>query len=66
MAAVAKNVFTAYKSFIDTGLGGLGGDDWSEFAYLHNQLNYSLEATDAVVNGGDFGGYGGNSLGEFV
>ncbi|KAL8870567.1 MAG: hypothetical protein Q9174_003421 [Haloplaca sp. 1 TL-2023] len=66
MAAVAKNVFTAYKSFLDTGLGGLGGDDWSEFAYLHNQLNYSLEATDQVVNGGDFGGYGGNSLWEFL
>ncbi|KAI4268495.1 MAG: hypothetical protein L6R38_007826 [Xanthoria sp. 2 TBL-2021] len=66
MAAVAKNVFSAYKTFINSGLGGLGGDDWSEFAYLHNQLGYSLDATDRVVNSGDFGGYGGNSLWEFV
>lgn len=66
MAAVAKNIFSAYKTFINSGLGGLGGDDWSEFAYLHNQLNYSLNATDRVVNSGAFGGYGGYSLWEFV
>ena len=66
MAAIAQNTFTAYKSFINSGLGGLGGDDWSEFAYLHNQLGYSLNVTDQVVNGGEFAGYGGNSLWEFV
>ncbi|KAI4227924.1 MAG: hypothetical protein LQ349_006636 [Xanthoria aureola] len=66
MAAVAKNIFSAYKTFINSGLGGLGGDDWSEFAYLHNHLNYSLNATDQVVNSGAFGGYGGYSLWEFV
>ncbi|KAL8887796.1 MAG: hypothetical protein Q9215_004681 [Flavoplaca cf. flavocitrina] len=66
MAAIAKNTFTAYKSFINSGLDGLGGDDWSEFAYLHNQLGYSLNATDQVVNGGEFAGYGGNSFWEFV
>ena len=66
MAAVAKNTFTAYKSFINSGLDGLGGDDWSKFAYLHNQLGYSLNATDQVVNGGEFAGYGGNSFWEFV
>ncbi|KAL8734985.1 MAG: hypothetical protein Q9166_001110 [cf. Caloplaca sp. 2 TL-2023] len=52
MGAVAKNVFTAYKSFIDTGLEGLGGDDWSEYAYIHNHLMYSLNATDLAVNAG--------------
>ncbi|KAL8820705.1 MAG: hypothetical protein Q9223_001128 [Gallowayella weberi] len=62
MGAVAKNVFKAHKAFLDTGLGGLGGDDWSEFAYFHNHLKYSLNATDQAINGGDFGGYGGNSF----
>lgn len=61
-AATAKNMFTAYKNFVSTGLGGLGGDDWSEFAYIHNHLNYSLDATDQAVNSGEFGGAGGNSL----
>ncbi|KAL8760740.1 MAG: hypothetical protein Q9184_003098, partial [Pyrenodesmia sp. 2 TL-2023] len=28
-AVAAKNVFTAYKSFVENGLDGLGGDDWS-------------------------------------
>ncbi|KAL9584589.1 MAG: hypothetical protein Q9212_002023 [Teloschistes hypoglaucus] len=62
MAAAAKNTFTAYKTFIEAGLGGLGGDDWSEFAYLHNQLKYSLNLTDQAINGGELGGLGGNSL----
>ncbi|KAL8799892.1 MAG: hypothetical protein Q9182_005549 [Xanthomendoza sp. 2 TL-2023] len=66
MAAAAKNVFTAYKAFLNTGLGGLGGDDWSEFGYFHNHLKYSLNATDQALNGGDFGGYGGNSFWEFM
>ncbi|KAL8972883.1 MAG: hypothetical protein Q9197_002579 [Variospora fuerteventurae] len=62
MAATAKNVFTAYKTFINDGLGGLGGDDWSEFAYFHNYLNYDLNATDQAINSGGLGGRGGNSL----
>ncbi|KAL8641999.1 MAG: hypothetical protein Q9228_001266 [Teloschistes exilis] len=62
MAAAAKNTFMAYKTFVEAGLGGLGGDDWSEFAYLHNQLKYSLNLTDQAVNGGEEGGLGGNSL----
>ncbi|KAL8790941.1 MAG: hypothetical protein Q9213_000366 [Squamulea squamosa] len=66
MAAAAKNVFTAYKAFINTGLGGLGGDDWSEFAYVHNHLKYSLNATDQAVNAGEFGGFGGNSLWDVI
>ncbi|KAL8677446.1 MAG: hypothetical protein Q9186_006132 [Xanthomendoza sp. 1 TL-2023] len=66
MAAAAKNVFKAHKSFLDTGLGGLGGDDWSEFAYFHNHLKYSLNATDQAVNGGAYVGYGGNSLWDTI
>ena len=49
MAAAANNVFTAHKNWLDTGLGGLGGDDWSEFAYLHNYLKYSLNVTDQAL-----------------
>ncbi|KAL8930405.1 MAG: hypothetical protein Q9208_000588 [Pyrenodesmia sp. 3 TL-2023] len=63
-AAVAKNVFTAFKAFVENGLNGLGGDDWSEFAYLHNYLGYSLNATDQAVNTG--GARGGNSLWELM
>ncbi|KAI4117582.1 MAG: hypothetical protein LQ345_002213 [Seirophora villosa] len=58
MAAAAKNVFAAHKIFIDTGLGGLGGDDWSEFAYFHNYLKYDLNATDQAINAGAYGGRG--------
>jgi hypothetical protein len=42
---MAKNVYLAHKTFLDTGLGGLGGDDWSEFAYVHNYLKYALNDT---------------------
>jgi Flavin containing amine oxidoreductase len=52
---VARNMFKAHKSFLDTGLNGLGGDDWSEFAYLHNYLGYALNTT-LVVSGGAGGG----------
>ena len=51
MKAVANNVFTAHKAWLDSGLGGLGGDDWSEFAYIHNQLKYSLNVTDQAIGG---------------
>lgn len=51
MAAAAKNQFTAHKAFLDTGLNGLGGDDWSEFAYFHNVLKYSLNITDQFLKG---------------
>jgi hypothetical protein len=50
MAAAAKNQFTAHKAFLDTGLDGLGGDDWSEFAYFHSVLKYSLNITDQVIS----------------
>ena len=62
-AAAAKNIFASYKTWINSGLGGLGGDDWSEFAYFHNHLGYSLNATDQAINGGQLGGgYGGSSF----
>lgn len=56
MAAAATNSFTAHKSWLDTGLGGLGGDDWSEFAYFHNYLKYSLNVTDQVLAASGDGG----------
>lgn len=56
MAAAAKNQFTAHKAFLDTGLDGLGGDDWSEFAYFHNVLKYSLNVTDQVISASGEGG----------
>ena len=49
LASVATNVFEAHKQWLDSGLGGLGGDQWSEFAYVHNYLHYSLNATDQVL-----------------
>lgn len=63
-AAAAKNVFAAHKAWLDTGLGGLGGDDWSEFAYFHNYLNYSLNATDQAF-AAKFGG-AGDSFWEYM
>ena len=59
MAAAAKNQFTAHKAWLDSGLGGLGGDDWSEFAYFHNYLKFSLNATDQALRGGPYGGIEG-------
>ena len=59
MAAAAKNQFTAHKAWLDSGLGGLGGDDWSEFAYFHNYLKFSLNATDQALRGGPYGGVEG-------
>jgi hypothetical protein len=56
MAAAATNVFTAHKAWLDTGLGGLGGDDWSEFAYFHNHLKYSLNVTDQALASSDSSG----------
>lgn len=48
---IARNMFRAHKSFLNTGLNGLGGDDWSEFAYLHNYLGYALNTTLVAVAG---------------
>ena len=51
MKAVANNVFTAHKAWLDNGLGGLGGDDWSESAYIHKQIGSSLNVTDQAIAG---------------
>ena len=59
VSAAMKNVFTAYRAWINSGLGGLGGDDWSEFAYFHNHLKYSLNDTDQA---GGLGAAGGNGF----
>jgi len=45
ISELAKNIYRAHKTWLDTGLGGLGGDDWSEFAYVHNYLKYELNVT---------------------
>lgn len=57
VAQMAANVYQAHKTFLDIGLNGLGGDDWSEFAYLHNYLGYAVNDTLDVVAGS-----GGESL----
>lgn len=38
-------------STAESGLNGLGGDQWSEFAYMVNYLNANLNDTDVVSNG---------------
>lgn len=53
LKAAAKNIYAAHKAFIDSGLDGLGGDNWSEFAYLHNYLNFTLNITDQAGGSGD-------------
>ncbi|KAI2618174.1 flavin-containing amine oxidoreductase [Hypoxylon sp. NC1633] len=51
MIELARNTFQAHKDFLVNGLGGLGGDTWSEFAYMVNYLNATLNDTDVL--GGD-------------
>ncbi|KAI8957263.1 flavin-containing amine oxidoreductase-domain containing protein [Daldinia sp. FL1419] len=51
MVELAANTFKAHKDFLVNGLGGLGGDTWSEFAYMVNYLNATLNDTDVL--GGD-------------
>ncbi|OTB07012.1 hypothetical protein M426DRAFT_257408, partial [Hypoxylon sp. CI-4A] len=45
---LAKNTFKAHKDFLVNGLGGLGGDTWSEFAYMVNYLHATLNDTDVL------------------
>jgi hypothetical protein len=42
---MARNIYLAHKTFLDRGLNDLGGDDFSEFAYVHNVLGYQLNDT---------------------
>ncbi|KAI5288111.1 hypothetical protein KEM54_005463 [Ascosphaera aggregata] len=48
MAEMGKNVYRAHKEYLNT---YPGGDDWSEFAYLHNYLQYSLNVTEEALDG---------------
>ncbi|KAK0641713.1 flavin-containing amine oxidoreductase-domain containing protein [Cercophora newfieldiana] len=45
---MVKNMFKAHKDWITNGLGGLGGDNWSEFAFMANYLNGTLNSTDML------------------
>ncbi|ROT39642.1 L-amino-acid oxidase [Sodiomyces alkalinus F11] len=45
---LAHNIFAAHSEWIRTGLNGLGGDVWSEFAFMVNHLGGSLADTSAL------------------
>lgn len=49
MVEIATNMHKAHKDFLVNGLGGKGGEVWSEFAYMVNYLNATLNQTDVVV-----------------
>ncbi|KAJ5388544.1 hypothetical protein N7509_011085 [Penicillium cosmopolitanum] len=46
MKLIASNVYEAHKKFLDVGLNGRGGDQWSQVAYLHNLLGFDLNTTE--------------------
>ncbi|KAL2830443.1 L-amino-acid oxidase [Aspergillus pseudoustus] len=46
MQLIADNIYEAHKRFMDIGLDGRGGDDWSQTGYVHNVLGYDLNTTD--------------------
>lgn len=52
MIAVATNMHKAHSEFLANGLDGQGGDSWSEFGYMVNYLNATLNSTDVVGGGG--------------
>lgn len=43
-ASIATNIWKAHHDWITHGL-----DDFSEFSYLHNHLNFSLDVTDEIT-----------------
>lgn len=47
-ASVAKNMYRAHKQWLETGLDGLGGDHWSEFAFMINYLNGTLQSASLL------------------
>lgn len=51
---MAQNMFKAHRKFLDGGLGGLPGDQWSEFAFMMNYLKANLNDTD-IATGGSYG-----------
>lgn len=46
--AMATNMFKAHNQWLENGLNGLGGDQWSEFAFMVNYLKGSLNSTDML------------------
>ncbi|KUI57332.1 L-amino-acid oxidase [Cytospora mali] len=52
-AEIATNMFEAHKEFLENGVDGLPGDQWSEFAYMVNYLKASLNDTDIVSAGSE-------------
>ncbi|CAI7644990.1 unnamed protein product [Penicillium pancosmium] len=48
MKLIASNVYEAHKKFLDVGLNGRGGDQWSQVAYLHNLLGFDLNTTETA------------------
>ncbi|TDZ33090.1 L-amino-acid oxidase [Colletotrichum spinosum] len=45
---MAQNMYKAHGEWVRNGLGGLGGDVWSEYAFMVNYLRGSLNSTDAL------------------
>ncbi|KAK1753643.1 L-amino-acid oxidase [Echria macrotheca] len=43
---MAENMYKAHKEWLENGLDGLGGDHWSEWAFMVNYLKGSLNDTD--------------------
>lgn len=50
MAKLATNMFKAHREFLDGGLGGLPGDQWSEYGFMVNYLKANLNDTDIVAS----------------
>ncbi|KAK4450492.1 L-amino-acid oxidase [Podospora aff. communis PSN243] len=45
---MAKNMYKAHKEWLVNGLHGLGGDVWSEYAFMMHYLSASLNTTDVL------------------
>lgn len=57
MEDIANNIYRAHKTWMESGLEGLGGEQWSEFAFMVNYLEGSLNSTD-MLGGGDSSWWG--------
>lgn len=49
-AEIATNMFKAHRQYIDSGLAGMPGDHWSEFGFLVQYLNGSLEDASQLTD----------------
>ncbi|KAL0935707.1 L-amino-acid oxidase [Colletotrichum truncatum] len=45
---MAQNMYKAHSEWLRNGLDGLGGDVWSEYAFMVNYLKGTLNSTDAL------------------